>query len=80
MMSRMQVTMPDDLLRLARRRAAEHGVSMAEYIRRLLQADSAPSMQPPPDVRELFNLGASGGSDVARDKDRYLADAVRDRR
>lgn len=71
--------MPDDLLRLARRRAAEHGVSMAEYIRGLLRADSTPATQPPPDVRELFDLGASGGSDVARHEDRYLADAVGDR-
>lgn len=77
-MTRMQITMPDDLRRQARRRAAEHGVSMAEYIRRLLLADSTPTKRPPPNVRELFDLGTSGGSDVARHKDRYLADAVRE--
>jgi hypothetical protein len=51
------------------------GISFAEYVRRLVARDLAR----PPAVRNphaLFDLGDSGGSDVARYKHRYVGEAV----
>jgi hypothetical protein len=48
---------------------------LAEYVRRLVRADLE-GATPPNDRRVLFGLGDSGGSDVARHKDAYLAEAV----
>lgn len=47
---------------------------MPEYIRRLLERDLIPSM-PKSDVTSIFNLGSSGGSNIARDKDAMIAEA-----
>ncbi|PZS26983.1 MAG: hypothetical protein DLM61_17505 [Pseudonocardiales bacterium] len=61
--------------RRARARAAELGVSLAEYLRRLVDADldqpAAPS-----GASGLFDLGRSTGSDVSSHKDRYIGEAV----
>lgn len=78
MMTRMQVTLTAELLHQARRRASRQGVSVAEHIRRLIAADLEPQGTPS-DVRALFDLGDSGGSDIARHEDSYLAAAVNDR-
>ena len=74
MMQRTQVTLDAAEHRRARRRAADLGISMAEYVRRLIQRDLAGPM-PEPDPRSLFGLGDSGGSDVAAEKDRYVGEA-----
>jgi len=75
MMARTQISLDPVLLRRARRRAAEAGISLAEYIRRLIEGDlGAPRAVREPAV--VFNLGDSGAADVARDKDRMLAEAV----
>jgi hypothetical protein len=75
MMSRTQIAVDPELQRRARKRAAELGVSLAEYVRSLIARDL--------DVRErqadpsaVFDLGDSGGSDVARNKDRMIAEAI----
>ena len=56
------------------------GISLAEYVRRLVQQDlSGPTIASDPTA--LFALGDSGGSDVAVSKDAYVAEAIRaDRR
>lgn len=47
-----------------KRKAAELGISMAEYIRRLIERDlSMPETQG--DISAIFGLGNSGGSDIA---------------
>lgn len=75
MMQRTQVTLDPSEHRRARRRAAELGISLAEYIRRLVSRDlEAPDA--PGDVTALFALGDSGGSDVARHKDSYIGEAI----
>lgn len=76
MPSRTQVTLDPELQRLARNRAAELGISFAEYIRRLVARDL---QKPHPTVAPstVFDLGNSGTSDVARDKDQMVADAMR---
>ena len=69
MTSRTQITIDSNVHRKARRRAAELGVSFAEYIRRLLEQD----LREPESTAEptaVFNLGHYQGSDIARDKDR----------
>lgn len=75
MMSRTQVYLPAEEHRQARKRASELGISLTEYVRRLVHADLA-GPEPVRDPAVLFDLGDSGGSDVAADKDAYLAAAV----
>ena len=79
MMSRTQITLPPETQRQARRRAGDLGISLAEYVRRLVARDlggaqrvAAPSA--------VFDLGSSGASDVATDKRRMIAEAFSRRR
>jgi len=74
MMARTQITLDPEMQRRARLRAGELGVSLAEYVRRLVARDlGAPSGTAHPGA--VFDLGSSGGSDVARDKSAMIADA-----
>jgi len=75
MMERTQISLPTEDHRRARARAAELGISLAEYIRRLVRRDLG-EPRARVDVSALFDLGDSGGSDVARFKDRYIGEAV----
>jgi len=75
MMVRSQISLPSEDQRRARARAADLGISLAEYVRRLVRADLGGPSQPA-EVGGVFDLGASGGSDVARLKDEYLAVAA----
>jgi hypothetical protein len=79
MMQRTQVSLDPAEHRQARRRAAELGISLAEYIRRLVRRDLERPAAGSPDVTDLFGLGDSGGSDVALRKDEYVADAIGER-
>ncbi|HEY3163774.1 MAG TPA: hypothetical protein VGJ71_05405 [Candidatus Limnocylindrales bacterium] len=77
MTQRTQITLPPDEHRAARRRAAEQGISLAEYVRRLVHEDlSLGGSRPKPDISDIFGLGNSGGSNVARHKQEYLDEAV----
>jgi hypothetical protein len=77
MQQRTQIYLPPEEHRRARRRAAELGVSLAEYVRRLVRQDlGGPGRNA--DVSSLFALGDSGGSDVARQKDAYIGGAIGD--
>lgn len=75
MIQRTQVTLDAEQHRRARQRASELGVSLAEYLRRLVQNDlgGEPASG---DVSAILALGDSGGSDVARHKDEYIGDAL----
>ena len=75
MTTRLQVGLERQVHQRARKRAADLGISLAEYIRRLLAADLASSSQDP-DVSAIFDLGDSGGSDIRNEKARYLTDAL----
>lgn len=74
MMSRIQISLAPEQAKRAQARAGQLGVSFAEYVRRLIARDLG---QEPgtADVSAIFNLGDSGGSDIARDKDEMLGDA-----
>ena len=75
MPSRTQITLSSEVHRRARTRAAELGVSFAEYVRRLVEADlREPGHTADPSI--LFNLGRTEGSNVAGDKDGMIAEAM----
>ena len=71
---RTQISFDPEDHRRARAKAAALGVSLAEYVRRLVARDLE-SPRAAFDVSSLFNLGNSGGSDVAAHKDAYLGAA-----
>ncbi len=75
MMSRTQISLSPEEHRRARRRASELGISLAEYVRRLVENDLGGSASRA-DISAIFDLGDSGGSDVASEKDAMIATAV----
>ena len=74
-MVRTQISLEPELRNSARRKAASLGISLAEYIRRLLVIDLAPPERVP-DPSIVFDLGDSGGADIAADKDPMLGEAA----
>ncbi len=51
------------------------GISLAEYIRRLIERDlAAPKAQA--DISAIFALGSSGGSDIASEGQSAIGEAV----
>ena len=79
-MTRTQLSFDRETLRRARHRAVEMGVSLAEYVRRLVDADLREG-PPSASAEAVFDLGTSRGSDIAANKDAMIAEAVaRDRR
>jgi hypothetical protein len=74
MMVRTQITLESELQRKARRRASEMGISLAEYVRRLVARDLTRPDQKV-DVSSIFDLGSSGGSNIAANKDAMIAEA-----
>lgn len=76
MMARTQISLKPEAHRRARARAMALGISLAEYMRRLVDRDLSDEVRPSVDVSVLFNLGDSGGSDVAKHKHEYIGDAV----
>jgi hypothetical protein len=75
MMARTQITLESHTHRRARQRASELGVSLAEYVRRLVARDLA-KPQARVDVTQIFDLGNSGQSDIARNKDSMIAETI----
>jgi len=75
MMTRTQITLDSELQRRARERATTMGISLTEYIRRLLACDLEQPQQPV-DPALVFDLGSSGSADIARDKDVLIGEAV----
>ena len=74
MMARTQITLEPEVQRRARQRASDLGVSLAEYLRRLVARDLG---NPPAkaDPALVFDLGESRRSDIAKDKDAMIAEA-----
>lgn len=76
MSARTQITMDPELQRRAHAKAAELGISFAEYVRRLVANDLG-EQKPRPDIRCMFDLGASAEpTNIARDKDKMIGEAV----
>lgn len=75
MMARTQITLEAEMQRRARQRAGELGVSLAEYLRRLVARDLT-RPKATVDVDGIFDLGNSGGSNIAKDKDSMIAESL----
>ena len=62
--------------RRAHAKAAELGISFAEYVRRVIAQDLGEA-KPRADISMVFDLGASKGPTyIARDKDKLLGESV----
>ncbi|MCY4493660.1 MAG: hypothetical protein OXB92_07385 [Acidimicrobiaceae bacterium] len=72
---RTQIDLESEQHALAKRKAVDLGISMAEYIRRLVEQDLA---QPGTnsDISAIFGIGDSGGSDIAVDRKTATAEAI----
>ena len=76
MNARTQITMGPQMRRRARAKAAELGISFAEYVRRVVARDLGEA-KPKADISVIFDLGVSKEpTDIARDKDKLLGEAV----
>ena len=75
-MARTQITLERETHKRARQRASELGMSLAEYLRRLVQKDlGAPRAKA--DVSCIFDLGRSpGASNIAQHKHRMIGEAI----
>ena len=68
--------MDPEMQRRAQAKAAELGISFAEYVRRVIAQDLGEA-KPRADISMIFDLGASEEpTDIARDKDKLLGEAV----
>jgi hypothetical protein len=77
MNARTQITIDPDMQRRAHARAAELGISFAEYVRRLLAHDLGEAKREA-DVSVVFDLIDEGPrTNIARDKDKMIGEAVR---
>ena len=74
MMSRTQITLEPEIQRRARQRASDLGISLAEYVRRLVARDLGRA-ETKADPALVFDLGSSGGSDIAKNKGAMIAEA-----
>lgn len=74
-MVRSQISLDSELHKKAKQRAAALGISLAEYLRHLVSRDLQ-DPTPEGDISAIFDLGHSGGSDVASDERKYLDAAV----
>jgi hypothetical protein len=71
-----QITLDPELRRRALTRAAELGISLTEYIERLLAHDLNATRRKA-DISLLFNLVDEGlPTNIARDKDKMIGEAV----
>lgn len=73
-MARSQITLDPEIQRRAHKRASELGVSFAEYVRSLIARDLG-GPRKAANVSAVLNLGSSGGSDIARNKDEMIGEA-----
>jgi predicted DNA-binding protein len=76
MTTRLQVTFEAEEHRRAKRRAAELGISLSEFVRRAVDQALDEPERPKADISEIFGIGNSGGSNVAKHKDEYVAEAI----
>ena len=76
MNARTQVTLDPEIRRRAQAKAAELGISFAEYVRRLVANDLG-EPKPKADISIIFDLVDEGpATDIARDKDKMIGEAV----
>lgn len=74
MVVRAQVTLDADTHRRAKLRAAERGISFAEYIRQVVGSDLGEEKKT--DISAIFGIGESGRSDISSNVDKYLGESL----
>lgn len=72
---RTQIALDPEQHARVKEKAASLGITMAEYIRRLVDDDLA-GVEPAASPSAIIGIGGSGGSDIAREGKRAVADAV----
>ena len=72
---RTQIALEPEQHAMAMQKAAALGISMAEYIRRLIARDIERA-ETRADISAIFALGHSGGSDIAVEGDDAIAEAI----
>ncbi len=72
---RTQIDLESEQHALAKRKAVDLGISMAEYIRRLVEQDLAQA-GPNSDISAIFGIGDSGGGDISVDRKTATAEAI----
>ena len=72
---RTQIDLESEQHALVKRKAADLGISMAEYIRRLVERDLGQTGAGS-DISAIFGIGDSGGSDIAVDRKGATAEAI----
>jgi hypothetical protein len=78
MNARTQITMDPEMQRRAHAKAAELGVSFAEYVRRVIASDLG-EQKAKADISCMFDLIDEGPpTNIARDKDKMIGEAVWD--
>jgi hypothetical protein len=78
MNARTQITLDPEMQRQAQAKAAELGISFAEYVRRLVAQDIG-EQTTKADISSLFDLIDEGApTDIARDKDKMIGEALWD--
>ena len=74
MMRRTQIMLDPDEHMKATRKAAEAGISLAEYIRQLVRDDLGQPAKK--DISVIFGLGDSGRSDISSNIHEYVGEAI----
>lgn len=72
---RTQIALTAEQHARAKQKAASLGITMAEYIRRLVDDDLA-SVEPAASPATIIGIAGSGGSDIAREGTGAVAAAV----
>ena len=72
---RTQIALEPEQHAMVKQKAASLGVSMAEYIRRLVERDLG-SLETHTDPATIIGIGRSGGSDIAAEGKSAVAAAI----
>lgn len=76
MNARTQITMDPEMQRRAHAKAAELGISFAEFVRRAVDKELG-DPKPTFDITQMFDLVKDGPpTNIARDKDKLIGEAV----
>ncbi len=72
---RTMIVLTDNQHALAKRKATHQGISLSEYIRRLIDRDLEEAA-PAQSITALFGLFDDGGSNIAAGKQAMISDAI----
>lgn len=72
---RTQIVLEPEQHTMVKQKAAALGITMAEYIRRLVARDLKQS-RTNADISQIIGIGRSGGSDIAAEGKTVIAEAV----